>query len=207
MESWLGSSLVVSGSTVRGGQGGKGWGPDPFQGVCIDAMDGGSGIAAHASVPGGVVRTIDSTIEGGLPGATGCNPGSPGAAIGPTDAQVIAWNGAVLTLDLASPLREGRIGSLTIGDGAVGTSALPILGATPSSFVLPAGFATSFVAPRWTIVALGTMGVPTSSFAAAVSHLPPGVAGIAVAMQVAGCAGTQCVLGGGGTLVVLDSTF
>ena len=200
------SSIVISGSTIRGGKGGDGL-VLPFAPFCVDPRNGGAGIEAHPSTPNAKIRTIDSTIDGGLPGNGGCVPASQGPAMNTSNAQVIAWNGAALTLDVSSPLREGQAGSLTIGDGAAGMSVLLILGTMPSSLVLPAGLGTSFVALPWTIAGLGTMSGPTLSFSTAAPQLPPGVAGIAVPMQVVGCVGAQCVLGGGSTLVLIDSSF
>lgn len=200
------SAVVISGSTIRGGQGGDGL-VLPFAPFCVDARNGGAGLVANPSTPNAVIRTIDSTIDGGLPGSGGCLPASQGPAMSPSNAQVIAWNGAVLTLEVSSPLREGQVGSLTIGDGAVGTSVLLILGTMPSSLVIPAGLGTSFVALPWTIVGLGTMSGSTLSFSTTAPQLPPGVAGIAVPLQAAGCVGAQCVLGGGSALVLIDSSF
>lgn len=200
-----GTSLVISRSSIVGGDGGDGY----LGTYCSDPNSGGNGIRLMTGSPAPVVRSVASSVLGG---SAGHPPGCGGTAVAGESVVgsglVVEFTGTPVTLSASNPVREGQSGSITVTNGSVGASVLLLIGNYPATQFVPAFAGTLAVGSPFSIFGFGILTGPTLSFSYTAPQLPAFLDEYHVFAQIGSCTPQgDCVLGNPSQIILLDSSL
>ena len=205
-----GGALFVSGSSVRGGDGGSGL---SFVWSCPAAGDGGDGLLLASGAP--QATSLDTLFAGGAAGPSppsGCSPpGSPGQAVNAQSGAHAPLPGAARALEVGSPVREGELAGVEFS-GEPGDLVVALVGSAPDH-TLSLPFSGVFLAQLGLVSALGTADA-AGSLAVQIPIPPFGsptleAADFFVQVVALGAVGgqLQAVLGAPSAMTKLDDQF
>jgi hypothetical protein len=199
-----GGELFLGNTAVVGGSGGNGT-FDGF-GSCYEGAVGGVGLQVTSS--GGLVRSLGSTILGGVSGISAgtCAPPATAAATELIAGSLVPLTGASNTLIGPPPSLEGAGVSIAV-TAPPGHSVVALLSATFHSTYQPAGTSILHVGPQAVVLPLGLVpGSGTISLATTVPSLVPPDSSIQVFLQAANVSPTSGTwrLGSPSVAVVFD---
>lgn len=206
----VGKSVVtVLRCSLVGGDGAPG-NPGSLPECCRPPSDGGNGIRLSGNAQGvPLVRAIDCEFGVGLPGqpALPCGSAVAGLPAVVSAGSLLTSSSAAPTLTDSSPTREGQTISFSV-QGVPGDLISFLIAPQSNSVYLPAGVGPLLVSVPFSAFVFGS--VPpggTLSANLTIAELGPGIDSVSVFAQVLACGGAGCRLGGGGTIVLLDSSF
>jgi hypothetical protein len=202
-----GSTLLVSGSLLHGGNGGG----DPA-GFCFPGEAGSPGLLLQA---GPIHRTstaylLDSTVLGGTGGVGGCGnpPGVDGPAIDAVAGEAHALPGTARSFSGASPVVEGSSTAIHLAGEPGDAVILHVqVGATPGLYLPQYAVALHLPLP---VAVVGLGSIPASGVldvAFPVPALPPGVESFRAVGQALFVGATGFFDGGPSTLLIVDTAL
>lgn len=203
------SVATVTRCALVGGDGASG-NPGPSPDCCRVPSDGGNGLQLMGNAQGvPLVRAIDCTFDFGLAGqpALPCGSAVDGVSTKVVAGSLVSSSTLAPSLSDSSPTREGQSIQVDV-QGVPGDLISFLIAPSSSSVYLPAGVGPLLVSVPFTAFVFGSI-PPGGALSAnlTIAELGPGIESVTVFAQVLGCGTSGCRLGGGGTIVLLDSSF
>jgi hypothetical protein len=200
----ISGEVHAAGSSFVGGPGG--WGDCDFlSGSCGDGGTGGDGIRQTTALASLTIR--DNTYApaaGGPAGGPGGLAGHPGQNVAVLAGTAQAFPAPHRVLHLNSPVFEGKPIQLIV-EGQPGDLAMLHLGFAPGWLPTAAYQGVYQITPPAILVVLGVLTGPSLSLSSTAPELGPGIEHVAADAQLIIGAGSDVLLGGAKTLVLLNN--